>query len=287
MLFQTRSGGWRLVGATACVAALVALSTGRRGEVSAQAPAGSEAARAYDELLDLNVRDGMVYYRALKSERARLDRYVTSIGATSLEAAPREDQLAFWINAYNALVLQTVVEHYPIARRTQEYPAQSIRQIPGAFERLPHRVAGRMLTLDQIEQTILPAFQDPRVYLVLGRGAVGGGRLRSEAYTAAALDRQLGEAARECVMRAPCVQLDAAGNTAKVSAIFSWREKEFVAAYAGKAPAALAARSPLERAVFGFVGPALLAAEQAFVSANGFRTAFEPFDWSLNDLTGR
>ena len=54
-------------------------------------------------------------------------------------------------------------------------------------------MAGRTLTLDQIEQTILPTFADPRLFFALGRGAVGGGRLRSEAFTAAALERQLGK----------------------------------------------------------------------------------------------
>ena len=35
--------------------------------------------RPLDQLLDLNVRDGLVYYRALRSERGRLDRYVSSL----------------------------------------------------------------------------------------------------------------------------------------------------------------------------------------------------------------
>src|SRR5206468_651289 len=113
----------------------------------------------------------------------------------------------------------------------------SIRQIPGAFERLTHRVAGRTLTLDQIEQTILPEFHDPRVYLALGRGAEGGGRLRSEAYSAENLERQLSDAAAECVSRQGCIQVDRDNHKATVSPIFSWREKEFTAAYADRAPA--------------------------------------------------
>src|SRR5262245_23023610 len=100
----------------------------------------------------------MVYYRALKGEHSKLDRYVESLAAASPATERREAQMAFWINAYNALVLRTVISNYPIASRTREYPAKSIRQVPGAFERLPHRVAGRTLTLDQIEQTVLPQF---------------------------------------------------------------------------------------------------------------------------------
>ena len=53
----------------------------------------------------------------------------------------RDEQIAFWLNAYNALVLKTVIDHYPILGRSSDYPPKSIRQISGAFERLPHRVA--------------------------------------------------------------------------------------------------------------------------------------------------
>jgi hypothetical protein len=240
-----------------------------------------------DQVLDLYVRDGLVYYRALKSDRGRLDRYVTSLAAASIDQRPRDEQIAFWLNAYNALVLRTVIDRYPIPLRSREYPPGSIRQIPGAFERTAHKVAGRAVTLDQIEQTILPAFNDPRVFLALGRGAIGGGRLRSEAYTADALERQLTEAAAECASRAPCVQVDRAGNRVRVSAIFSWREKEFAAAYADKADPRFGARSPLERAVLALIAPSLLTTERAFLEQNAFKVEFLPFDWSLNDLTGR
>jgi hypothetical protein len=241
----------------------------------------------YDQLLDVYVRDGFVYYRALKLDRGKLDGYVSALATTTIESAPRDEQLAFWLNAYNALVLRTVIDHYPIPQRTTDYPPHSIRQIPGAFERLQHKVAGRMLTLDKIEQEVLAAFHDPRVYLALGRGAVGGGRLRSEAFTAARLEAQLKEVANECVSRPECVQIDRVTNTLNVSSIFSWREKEFSAGYAGAAPAAFAGRSPIERAVLAFVEPKLLTTEHEALAKNDFKMVYKPFDWSLNDLTGR
>ena len=78
-----------------------------------------------------------------KSERAKLDWLRELAGGRERRCARREDQIAFWLNAYNALVLRTVIDHYPIRAAHAEYPANSIRQIPGAFERLQHRVAGR------------------------------------------------------------------------------------------------------------------------------------------------
>jgi hypothetical protein len=240
-----------------------------------------------DFILDTYVRDGYVYYRALKQDRRRLDGYLSQVAAADVAARPRDDQVAFWLNAYNALVLKTVIDHYPTPRRSQDYPAGSVRQTPGAFEKLTHRVAGRTLTLDQIEQTVLPTFGDPRLYFALGRGAVGGGRLRSEAFIASALERQLGEVASECVTRAECMQIDQSTNRLVASPIFSWREKEFVEAYAGKAPPLYQSRSPIERAILAFVQPKLLQTERDFLEKNMFELGYKPFDWTLNDLTGR
>src|SRR5262245_2854981 len=221
--------------------------------------------KTYDTILDLNVRDGWVYYRALRSDRAKLDGYVNLLATTAVDKLSKNEQIAFWLNAYNALVLRTVIDHYPIPKRSADYPDKSIRQIPGAFERFQHRVGGRTLTLDQIEQTVLPDFQDPRVYLALGRGAVGSGRLRSEAFSGAQIEQQLAEVASECVARPECVHLDRENNKMNISAIFSWREKEFVAAFADKAPAMFSSRSPVERAVLGFIQPKLLQTEKDFV----------------------
>jgi len=249
----------------------------------------AEAARrkSFDQVLDLYVRGGDVYYRALKSDRGKLDGYVNQLATATVDKRPREEQIAFWLNAYDALVLRTVIDHYPIAGRSADYPAKSIRQVPGAFERTPHRVAGRSLTLDQIEKEVLPEFHDPRVYFALGRGAVGGGRLRSEAFVPARLDEQLAEVAAECVTRAQCAQLDHEAGKMAVSSIFSWHEKEFADAYGDKAPAAVANRSPIERAAVAFVFPKLLSAERDMIEKNTFQVVYKPFDWTLNDLTGR
>ena len=239
-----------------------------------------------DFILDTYVRDGEVYYRALKSDRARLDSYVASLAGAPVAQQPRDTQLAFWLNAYNAIVLRTVIDHYPVQGRSADYPAKSIRQIPGAFDRLPHRVGGRTLTLDQIEQTVLPEFHDPRVYFALGRGAMGSGRLRSEPFAGAKLEAQLTETANECITRAQCVHIARETNKLEANAIFSWREKEFAAAYAS-AISTFANRSPIERAILAFISPKLLTSEREFLAANTFQVVYKPFDWALNDLTGR
>ena len=66
-----------------------------------------------DTILDLYVRDGYVYYRALRADRRLLDAYVNALSAASIASAPRDEQVAFWLNAYNALVLRTGLRTRP------------------------------------------------------------------------------------------------------------------------------------------------------------------------------
>ena len=256
-------------------------------------PSGREQSRdplhsGFDQLLDLYVRDGFVYYSALRSDRARLDRYIADLGGASLTAREsREQQLAFWINAYNAFVLRTVIDNFPIRGASKEYPRDSIRQIPGAFEKRTHRAAGRTVTLDQIEKEMLLPLGDARAFLALGRGSVGGGRLRSEAFDASRLNDQLDDVAAETVSRKEIVRVDAVANQLTVSPVFSWREAAFVESFAKQANAIFKERSPLERAVLGLIAPHLVGAEADMLNKNEFRMVFHEYDWRLNDLNTR
>ena len=276
-----------------CVPILLAAlaASGAIAQQSSPTPADVEALhRPYDEILDLYVRDGLVYYHALKVERGKFDRYVTAVGevsADTLKSWPPDRQLAYWINAYNAFVLRTVIDGYPIRGKAPEYPSNSIRQIPGAFERRQFRAGGRMLTLDAIEKDVIGEFNDARALLALGRGAVGGPRLKSEAYTAARLDTQLDKMVSELVDNRELVFVDSANDRVSVNPIFSWREPLFSRSLAGRAPAVYATRSPIERSVMALIDPLLVPNEAEFVRKNSFRMVFHDFDWKLNDLTGR
>jgi uncharacterized protein DUF547 len=243
--------------------------------------------RAFDQLLDVNVRDGLVYYRAVRASRATLDRYAASLNvpATTYQSWSREQQMAFWVNAYNAFVLLTVIDHYPINGSSKAYPSNSIRQIPGAFEQAKHRAAGQNLTLDEIEKKMLPEFKEPRLYLALGRGAVGSGRLRSEAFTGDQLKQQLDDVQKEFVSEQTMITVDRSANQISVTPIISWHDSEFVAAYDPGADGPLAQRSPIERAIVAFVRPHLLPLEKEFLEKNAFKVTYHPFDWRLNDLT--
>jgi hypothetical protein len=234
------------------------------------------------ELLQRHVRDGRVDYAALRRERAPLDRYVTqlaSIDRAAVDAWPRGERLAFWINAYNALVLRTVVDHYPIRRGSLvgiAYPANSIWQISGAFKEARHRVAGRRLSLDDIEHRIIrPTFAEPRIHVALVCAARSCPVLRPEPYTATRLDIQLAEQTRRFVAdRTHGLRLAPGGRGVEVSSIFKWFGADFAPLAAGNE----------KRGVLAFLArhteePALLARLRDPAASIGYLD----YDWTLND----
>lgn len=271
------------------VTGLLAVGTMPLGAQLYSPPPDLEAIHVpYDALLDTYVRDGLVYYRAVQQDRGKLNRYLALLAgtpATEVQKWGKDRQMAFWTNAYNAFVIDTVVDHYPIRGTSKQYPPNSIRQIPGAFETIKHTAGGRSLTLDQIENTVLAGFNDPRVYFVLGRGAVGSGRLRSEAHSGPRLEQQLAQSAQQVAISPHYVHVDQLAGKVKVTPIISWRAPSFIAAYAHKS-FDLPKRTPIELAVIGFIRPYLLAAEEEFLRKNAWQLDYLDFDWRLNDLTG-
>jgi len=253
------------------------------------APAGqSDLQTTFDHMLDTYVRDGYVYYNALQRERSGLDRYVASLDLPrkTVDSWTKPVQEAFWVNAYNAIVLRTVIDGYPIRARSTQYPAKSIRQIPGAFDALKHRVAGDSLTLDEMEKNVIAKFGDARLVLALGRGALGSGRLHSEVYLGSNLDAQLELVVKECAERISCIKIDRDKNLVEVTPIVSWREDVFVQTFAADGRQGWPNSTPVEQAVAAMAYPRVFSSEREFLTANTFQMKYGEFDWRLNDLTG-
>jgi hypothetical protein len=193
------------------------------------------------EVLKRHVRDGLVDYAALQRERTSLDRYAGQLATVErpvVDGWSREQRLAFWINAYNALTLRTIIDHYPIRRGSLvgvAFPANSIWQIPGAFKEARHRVAGQRLSLDDIEHRIIrPSFAEPRIHVALVCAARSCPVLRAEPYVAARLDVQLTEQTRRFAAdRSHGLRVVPGGRGVEVSSIFKWFGEDFAPLAAG------------------------------------------------------
>ncbi|MDT8287318.1 MAG: DUF547 domain-containing protein [Elusimicrobiales bacterium] len=243
------------------------------GLLAAPTAAFDRSHAGYDAVLKAHLRGGLVDYKALKAAPGRLDRYLAelaSIKPSDYEAWPRADKIALWINAYNAYTIKAVLDHYPIKAgwlASLRYPKNSIRQIPGVWDKLKFTVMGRELTLDGMEHGILrEKFEDPRVHMALVCASLGCPVLREEPYTGEKLDAQLDDQARRFLAEPAKFRLDRKKGKVYFSPIFKWFAEDFK-----PSPAAFMARY-------------VSAADKAFLEAGEYETEWLDYDWSLNDL---
>ena len=244
--------------------------------------------RAYAEVLRAHVVGARVDYATLQDNRAALDAVVDDLGrvtAPDLAEWTREQQIAYWVNAYNAFTLQVIIDHYPIKRRWFNFfsPADSIKQIGGVWSKLRWRAAGGEMTLDEIEHASLRTLYDePRIHFAVNCAAVSCPPLRREPYTAGRLDRQLILAARDFLASELGLQVE--GSTLRVSSVFDFYRDDFVDQYAGLIDAD---RSSTERAILGVIAKYGPPEASQLAQSGTARIRFLGYDWSLNDMAAR
>lgn len=224
-----------LAGILSLAAAPKAMAAGI-SDLSARA-AGSSATvdhGAWDRILKsyvVEAADGInrVAYRRLRQEaHGDLKRYIAGLEATDIKALDRPEQFAFWANLYNAKTLDIVLDRYPV---------RSIKDISlggglvaavtgGPWKAKVVRVGGVDLSLDDIEHTILRGtFKDARVHYAVNCASLGCPNLMREAFTGAALERQLDAGARAYVNHPRAIQVER--GKVRASSIYDWFAKDF------------------------------------------------------------
>lgn len=276
-----RVRGRQFIPAAVALAAVGALSATHAVGSDAQAisaPAGRQEScapfdhshAAWTSVLNRFVKDGFVDYAGLDRDgQPELRAYLgalQSICRSQYDSWTREQKLAYWINAYNAYTVRLILDHYPLRS------IRTIGLLPGAAFReefIPSRAVQReTLSLNNIEHGILrKEFSEPRIHFAIVCASKGCPTLRSDAYRAVDLDRQLDEAARTFVRDPAKNRFDAASRTLYLSSIFEWFQEdfehaaktlpEFIASYAGEPTAAA-------------------------IRAGSVRVEFLGYDWSLN-----
>lgn len=251
------------------------------------APAGGSASgdgfdhthAAWDQILRARVNSkGMVDYAALKKDSAALDAYVGSIAKVTAEEVgswSRPQQVAFYINAYNALTFRTILDAYPLG---------SIRDIsPDPWENSKWTVAGRTVSLNWIEHTKLRGqFGEARVHFVLVCAAIGCPRLPNRAIVASTLESQLNGATKAFFTDPSKNRIDAAGGKVYLSKIMDWYGDDFVGWSGTPAEPALDGRPAKEASAVRLLAKYASDADKAFLAEGAFTVVFNDYDWALN-----
>lgn len=247
---------------------------------------GSQLLVPYTDALSRFVDDeGLVDYAALTSDRENLDAFCQSLAdipQRDFDAWSERDRIAFWINAYNAFTLKLIIDNYPIKPSTgkTKYPANSIRQIPGAWEHKKFKALGREVTLDEIEHKILRVeFQEPRIHMALVCAAMSCPKLRREPYQGEKLDTQLDDQARVFLSDLTKFHIDREANEVWASRIFEWFVDDFLPGATKENPGHVAQQKSLAAFTSKYVSP-----EDAKYLAEGkYVVKYFDYDWTLNE----
>jgi hypothetical protein len=268
------------------------------GAMTPAAVTAIPATPAYDDyaaVLSAYVSDdGLVDYAGLAAHPERLDAFLASTADMTrdrYESWDKPDRMAYWLNAYNALTLKTIADHYPIrpAPGRTSYPPNSIRQIPGVWDGVRFTVMRLTMTLNAIEHDILrKEFDDPRIHVALVCGAMSCPPLRREPYRGASLDQQLDDQARRFVGDLRSFLVDREKGEVWASSIFQWYAEDFLHGKIlldPKHPEATTRPMIEKAAVLAFVPKYVSEADADYLRTGSYRLLFFDYDWSLNERT--
>jgi hypothetical protein len=170
----------------------------------------------FSQLLQETVNNGHVDYTAIKND-PRLENYLNELKQARPENyATQAEQLAFWINAYNALALKGIIDGLS--------PSSFFGRV-SYFKTTDYEVAGRTINLYDLERDIIIPFNEPRIHFAIVCASYSCPKLRSEAYFSNTLENQLQENAVDFLNDPLKNNFDVKKKRANLSKIFDWFQK--------------------------------------------------------------
>ena len=200
------------------------------------------------------------YGQVSPADRAILNNYIRSLESTQVSGLNKDEQLAYWVNMYNAVTIQLILNNYPL---------NSIRNIRRPWDTALVRIEGEQLTLNDIEHRILrPIWKDPRIHYVVNCASIGCPNLQPRAYTSTNWPELFDLAARQFINHPRGVNFS--GSRPVFSSIFDWYQVDFGGNIQGVVTHMLNYAE----------GPTAVALNQ-FAQSNYGRVRYE-YDWNLN-----
>lgn len=173
-----------------------------------------------DGLLKKYVKNGLVSYKDIKKDMTEIKALYTAIGEMDLTGKSDNEKKAFYINAYNLIVIYWVVEYYPL---------KSPLDKSGFFDKVKHKVAGEELSLNALEiKKMLMPYKDGRFHFALACAAKSCPPLASFAYTPEKLEQQLNDRTTLALNNAEWLKVNASEKKVEFSKIFDWYKGDFM-----------------------------------------------------------
>lgn len=223
---------------------------------------------AWGRVLAAHQRNGGLDYAALQADRSDLDTFLSKLDSARPGEWGRADQIAFWCNAYNAVVAHHVLERYP--------EISSVKAVDGFFDELTFRVTGATMTLDEIESEARK-LGDARVHFAVVCASTSCPDLRHEPFRGEHLEEQLEDQTRTFLSDpSKGLRWDQDGGTLYLSSIFKWYAGDFTG---GSAVVAFFARG----GIVEWVLPHLPEGQAREIERDSPAVRYMDYDWTLND----
>ncbi len=194
--------------------------------LSAMASAGEDRAadsKDYDAILKKYVKGDYFQYGELKRNKAdlaRFERFLAWQAKADVKKMSRDDQIAFYINAYNSCCIKAILDHYPV---------HTPQDVEGFFDKLKFEVAGEKLTISEIEyERLIANYKDMRAHFAVVCADRGCLPLKAGAYTGTSLDGDLEADAKKFVSDERHFKVDKDNNEIQISKIFEWYGPKFL-----------------------------------------------------------
>ncbi|OOG73150.1 DUF547 domain-containing protein [Algoriphagus sp. A40] len=183
----------------------------------------------WDQLVKTHVKpNGMVDYKGFIREKPKLEQYLKllSDNAPDRKTWSKNEQLAYWINAYNAFTVKLIVDNYPVKSIRDLGPELKIPLIKDVWHYKFFKIGGVESSLDEIEHSILrKEFDEPRIHFAINCASVSCPPLLNEAFFPEKLEAQLMKVTTAFINDPSRNKITP--DQAQLSSIFSWFKGDF------------------------------------------------------------
>ena len=257
-------------------------------DIPADFPSGGFSHIDFETLLKTYVdADGNVDYESWhESEEATalLHSYLAAVSQFSPENTPerfptRDGQLAYWLYGYNAYVIKSVLDNWPISSVTDVKAPLEVVKGMGFFYRLRFEFGKERYSLLAVENDVIrKQYKDARIHFVLNCASESCPVMRPTLPTGEELQALLTTATTDFVADPRNVSIDHANHEVILSTIFKWYRKDFLYDLAKRG-------RPAERGLIDYV--ASVASEPLKSELNdieGYEVTFQDYDWAINSV---
>jgi len=235
---------------------------------------------------------GMVDYSTLRRKRVAIKNLLNEfnkLDPNEYKSWPKNDKIAFWINAYNIQMLNIITKNYPIkySRFITLLPGwgpKSIRHIDGIYTKYKFLVMDEAFTLSEIDKRFFrKEFADAGILLALTRANLSSPPLRNEPYYGHKLEKQLDDQAKKFLSNSLAFKIDRAKGKVYLSALFQKNEygKQFLGKYA--IDRKFKVKEPETRAVLNFITNYVSEEDKSFLEIGNYTVQFMGYNWTIND----